>query len=101
MIPYTGVSDEQIYEFHGPFASQASLSAAFFENFKREAVRLVVEEKYTFAAAAQAVGVSPKLRCDLKRGGHKKRDRPRSFNDPIAGLVILTSLRVTRYVFCE
>ena len=32
----------------------------FNEDFKREAVRLVVEEKYTFAAAAQAVGVSTK-----------------------------------------
>jgi transposase len=32
----------------------------FSEDFKRDAVRLVVEEKYTFAAAAQAVGVSSK-----------------------------------------
>jgi transposase len=32
----------------------------FSEDFKRDAVRLVVEEKYTFAAAAQAVGVSIK-----------------------------------------
>jgi transposase len=32
----------------------------FNEDFKRDAVRLVVEEKYTFAAAAQAVGVSTK-----------------------------------------
>jgi transposase len=32
----------------------------FSEDFKRNAVRLVVEEKYTFAAAAQAVGVSSK-----------------------------------------
>ncbi len=32
----------------------------FSEDFKRDAVRLVVEEKYTFAAAAQAVGVSTK-----------------------------------------
>jgi len=30
------------------------------EDFKREAVRLVVDEKYTFKAAAQAVGVSEK-----------------------------------------
>jgi len=35
---------------------------------KRDAVRLVVEEKYTFAAAAQAVGVSVKS----LRGWHKK-----------------------------
>jgi transposase len=33
---------------------------SFSEDFKRDAVRLVVEEKYTFAAAAKAVGVSPK-----------------------------------------
>jgi transposase len=32
----------------------------FSEDFKREAVRLIVEEKYTFVAAAQAVGVSSK-----------------------------------------
>ena len=32
----------------------------FSEDFKRDAVRLVVEEKYTFAAAAKAVGVSTK-----------------------------------------
>jgi transposase len=33
---------------------------SFSEDFKRDAVRLVVEEKYTFAAAAKAVGVSTK-----------------------------------------
>jgi transposase len=32
----------------------------FMDDFKRDAVRLVVEEKYTFAAAAKAVGVSVK-----------------------------------------
>lgn len=32
----------------------------FSEDFKRDAVRLVVEEKYTFAAAAQAVGATTK-----------------------------------------
>jgi transposase len=32
----------------------------FRDDFKRDAVRLVVEEKYTFAAAAKAVGVSTK-----------------------------------------
>lgn len=32
----------------------------FPEDFKRDAVRLIVEEKYTFSAAAQAVGVSTK-----------------------------------------
>lgn len=32
----------------------------FSEDFKRDAVRLVVEEKYTFGTAAKAVGVSTK-----------------------------------------
>jgi transposase len=32
----------------------------FSEDFKRDAVRLVTEEKYTFTAAAQAVGASTK-----------------------------------------
>jgi len=32
----------------------------FSEDFKRDAVRLVVEEEYTFKAAAKAVGVSEK-----------------------------------------
>lgn len=32
----------------------------YSEDFKREAVRLVIDEKYTFKAAAQAVGVSEK-----------------------------------------
>lgn len=40
----------------------------FLDDFKREAVRLVVEEKYSFAAAAQAVGVSSKSLRDW----HKK-----------------------------
>jgi transposase len=40
----------------------------FSEDFKRDAVRLVVEEKYTFAAAAAAVGVSSKS----LRGWHRK-----------------------------
>ena len=40
----------------------------FSDDFKRDAVRLVVEEKYTFAAAAQAVGVSAKS----LRGWYKK-----------------------------
>ena len=32
----------------------------FSEDFKRDAVRLVVDEGYSFKAAAEAVGVSPK-----------------------------------------
>jgi transposase len=40
----------------------------FGEDFKRDAVRLVVDEKYTFAAAAKAVGVS----VQSLRAWHKK-----------------------------
>jgi transposase len=40
--------------------SNRSRCRRFSEDFKRDAVRLVVEEKYTFAAAAKAVGVSTK-----------------------------------------
>ena len=41
---------------------------SFSEDFQRDAVRLVVEEKYTFAAAAKAVGVTVKsLRTWHKR----------------------------------
>jgi hypothetical protein len=42
--------------------SQATHSCRrrFSEDFKRDAVRLVIEEKYTIAAAAKAVGVSAK-----------------------------------------
>ena len=38
------------------------------ESFKRDAVRLVTEEKYSFAAAAQAVGVTDQT----LRAWHKK-----------------------------
>jgi len=40
-----------------PGAAQAR---RFTEEFKRESVRLVTEERYTFVAAAKAVGVSVK-----------------------------------------
>lgn len=40
----------------------------FTEEFKRDAVRLVVEENYSFNAAAKAVGVS----CRSLRDWHKK-----------------------------
>jgi len=43
-------------------------SRRFTDEFKRDAVRLVTEEKYTFKAAAQAVGVSGKSLYDW----HKK-----------------------------
>jgi transposase len=35
-------------------------SKQYLDDFKRDAVRLVVDEKYTFVAAAKAVGVSVK-----------------------------------------
>jgi transposase len=38
------------------------------DDFKRDAVRLVIEEQYTFAAAAKAIGVSTKS----LRGWHQK-----------------------------
>jgi transposase len=43
-------------------------SRRFPEDFKRDAVRLVTDEKYTFKAAAKAVGVSEKSLRDW----HKK-----------------------------
>jgi transposase len=43
-------------------------SRRFPEEFKRDAVRLVTDEQYTFKAAAQAVGVSQKSLYDW----HKK-----------------------------
>ena len=43
-------------------------SRRFPEEFKRDAVRLVTDEQYTFKAAAQAVGVSVKSLYDW----HKK-----------------------------
>ena len=43
-------------------------SSRFGEDFKRDAVRLVVDEKYTFPAAAKAVGVS----VQSLRAWHKK-----------------------------
>jgi transposase len=44
----------------GRSQARSSCRRRFGEDFKRDAVRLVVEEKYTFAAAAKAVGVSAK-----------------------------------------
>lgn len=46
----------------------------FSDDFKREAVRLIVEERYTFKAAAKAVGVSEKSLRDW----HKKFAPPPS-----------------------
>lgn len=50
----------------------------FSEDFKRDAVRLVVEEKYTFLAAAQAVGVSTK---SLRDWHQKFAPRPEPCGD--------------------
>lgn len=58
-------------ELNGSLRRQRAVHSCrrrFLEDFKREAVRLVVDEKYTFAAAAQAVGVSTKSLRDW----HKK-----------------------------
>lgn len=45
----------------------------FSEEFKREAVRLVVDEQYTFKAASKAVGISEKSLRDW----HKRLASPR------------------------
>jgi len=47
-------------------------SRRFPDEFKRDAVRLVTDEQYTFKAAAQAVGVSVKSLYDW----HKKFASP-------------------------
>jgi transposase len=41
-------------------ASRSASARRYSEEFKRDAVRLVTEERYTFKAAAEAVGVSEK-----------------------------------------
>jgi transposase len=52
-----------------PSAAESSAkSRRFTDEFKRDAVRLVTHEQYTFKAAAQAVGVSQKSLYDW----HKK-----------------------------
>ena len=44
----------------GGAASAPSSKARYWDEFKRDAVRLVSEEKYSFRAAAKAVNVSEK-----------------------------------------
>jgi transposase-like protein len=39
-------------------APQSASGKRYLDDFKRDAVRLVTEERYTFQAAAKAVGVS-------------------------------------------
>ena len=55
---------------HPPQPSQAPSpkSRRFSEDFKRDSVRLVTDEQYSFKAAAQSVGVSEKSLRDW----HKK-----------------------------
>ena len=48
--------------------TDSSKANRFGDEFKRDAVRLVVDEKYTLAAAAKAVGVS----TQTLRAWHKK-----------------------------
>ena len=50
------------------FQEPSPKSRRFSEEFKRDAVRLVTDEQYTFKAASQAVGVSEKSLYDW----HKK-----------------------------
>ena len=52
MVPEGGPKDERVE------AGRSRRRRRFSEEFKRDAVRLVVEEGYTFKAAAAAVGVS-------------------------------------------
>ena len=49
-------------------STSANGSRRYLDEFKRDAVRLITEEKYAFKAAAQAVGVSQKSLRDW----HKK-----------------------------
>lgn len=58
-----------------PSDDQAGVPACrrrYADSFKHDAVRLVNQERYSFAAAAQAVGVSEKS----LRGWHKKLSPP-------------------------
>ena len=58
----------ELKSFQGRQQAVPACQRRFLDDFKRDAVRLVVEEKYTFAAAAKAVGVSTKSLRDW----HKK-----------------------------
>ena len=53
MVPEGGPKDET-----NRSRKQSPRKRRFSEEFKQDAVRLVVEEKYSFKAAATAVGVS-------------------------------------------
>jgi transposase len=55
-------------------ATQSASGKRYLDDFKRDAVRLVTEERYTFKAAAKAVGVSEKSLRDW----HAKFAPPKS-----------------------
>jgi len=60
-------------EAQSPLAVEpSSKSSRYSDDFKRDAVRLVTDEQYTFKAASQAVGVSVKSLYDW----HKKLAPP-------------------------
>jgi len=82
-----GVSDDRI-ERTGidPSVGRFSAVESVWEDFKRDAVRLVVDEKYTFPAAAKAVGVS----IQSLRAWHKKFAPPL---DPCGENATLDDLR--------
>ena len=69
-----------------PRSAVSRQSGWFGEDFKRDAVRLVVDEKYTVAAAAKAVGVS----VQSLRAWHKKFAPPL---DPCGENATLDDLR--------
>src|SRR6476646_4257409 len=54
-------------------APQSASGKRYLDDFKRDAVRLVTEERYTFQAAAKAVGVSEKSLRDWQAKGGKQR----------------------------
>ena len=54
--------------------TQSASGKRYSDDFKRDAVRLITQERYTFAAAATAVGVSEKS----LRGWHAKFAPPKS-----------------------
>ena len=76
-----------------PRAAVSRQSSRFGDDFKRDAVRLVVDEKYTFAAAAKAVGVS----VQSLRAWHKKFAPPL---DPCGENATMDDLRAKKISDC-
>ncbi len=54
-------------ELSAVMSTSVSRSQRYSDEFKRDAVRLITEEKYKFTAAAHAVGVSEKSLRDWHR----------------------------------